>query len=411
MVGGVDPAADALEVGRGDAGGRGDVLVLVAPGAVGQLGRPGPVPGVDAGEAEADQRRRLQVGVQVGPEQAQVGQAQGAEQDRVAGVDVDPVGGVLAGGHGQGLDGGAGRLVEPGLGPVLVDGGMALRGRLGRRRGGHGERPQQGRGGDDDTHELAQGRSLPGRLHSLAVSAGTGDRARGGVKETGEAVEPSCMRIDDQPAGGGATSTAGTGGAAGASRWGGRGSGRPDPPGSATVGCCWSWSPWPRSSPWSTSRRSWATAGACRASSRACRRRRASPRSRPPSASPRRPRRSGDARPATAARAHPNRQHPRPAGASEPLRGDVETRAARNRGGSGPGGPGCGWVGVAGRVPAAGDDAAGGMARRPACGCRRSRSGSGPRRSSAATCPRCGWRRPRWNSTRPSPSVYHPTGW
>ena len=55
---------------------------------------------------------------------------------------------------------------------------------------------------------------------------------------------------------------------------------------------------------------------------------------------------SGDARPATAARAHPNRRHPRPAGASEPLRGDVETRAARNRGGSGP----------PGGVPAAGDD-------------------------------------------------------
>ena len=105
-------------VGRGDAGGRGDVLVLVAPGAVGQLGRPGPVPGVDAGEAEADQRRRLQVGVQVGPEQPQVGQAQGAEQDRVAGVDVDPVGGVLAGGDGESLDEGAGRVVEPGLGPV-----------------------------------------------------------------------------------------------------------------------------------------------------------------------------------------------------------------------------------------------------------------------------------------------------
>jgi hypothetical protein len=46
-----------------------------------------------------------------------------------------------------------------------------------------------------------------------------------------------------------------------------------------------------------------------------------------------------DGRPATAARAHPSRQHPRPAGASEPFRGDVETRAARDQGGSVPGGP------------------------------------------------------------------------
>src|SRR5687768_15760088 len=59
----------------------------------------------------------------------------------------------------------------------------------------------------------------PGRLLSLAVSAGTGDRARAGVKETGEAVEPTCMRIDDQ-ADGGAAGTAGIEGAAGASRWG-----------------------------------------------------------------------------------------------------------------------------------------------------------------------------------------------
>ena len=60
---------------------------------------------------------------------------------------------------------------------------------------------------------------------------------------------------------------------------------------------------------------------------------------------------SGDARPATAARAHPNRQHPRPAWASEPLRGDVETRAARNRGGSGPGGPAAGGSGSPGGSP------------------------------------------------------------
>jgi hypothetical protein len=42
--------------------------------------------------------------------------------------------------------------------------------------------------------------------------------------------------------------------------------------------------------------------------------------------------------PATAARAHPNRQHPRPAGASGLFRGDDETRTARDQGGSGPGG-------------------------------------------------------------------------
>jgi hypothetical protein len=52
--------------------------------------------------------------------------------------------------------------------------------------------------------------------------------------------------------------------------------------------------------------------------------------------------RSGDGRPATAARAHPNRQHPRPAGASGLFRGDVERRAARDQGGSGPGGTGAG---------------------------------------------------------------------
>jgi hypothetical protein len=60
---------------------------------------------------------------------------------------------------------------------------------------------------------------------------------------------------------------------------------------------------------------------------------------------------AGDGRPATAARAHPNRQHPRPAGASEPFRGDVETRAARNRGGSGPGGPAAGGSGSSGGSP------------------------------------------------------------
>jgi hypothetical protein len=51
---------------------------------------------------------------------------------------------------------------------------------------------------------------------------------------------------------------------------------------------------------------------------------------------------SVDGRPATAARAHPNRQHPRPAGASGLSRGDVERRAVRDQGGSGPGGTGAG---------------------------------------------------------------------
>jgi hypothetical protein len=51
---------------------------------------------------------------------------------------------------------------------------------------------------------------------------------------------------------------------------------------------------------------------------------------------------AGDGRPATVARAHPSRQHPRPAGASELFRGDVETRAARDQGGSGPGGTAAG---------------------------------------------------------------------
>jgi hypothetical protein len=46
--------------------------------------------------------------------------------------------------------------------------------------------------------------------------------------------------------------------------------------------------------------------------------------------------------PVAAARAHPNRRHPRPAGASEQSRDDVETRAARDQGGSGPGGTGAG---------------------------------------------------------------------
>jgi hypothetical protein len=60
---------------------------------------------------------------------------------------------------------------------------------------------------------------------------------------------------------------------------------------------------------------------------------------------------SGDARPATATRAHPNRQHPRPAEASAPLRGDIETRAARDQGGSGPGGPAAGGSGPSGGSP------------------------------------------------------------
>ncbi|HET7517017.1 MAG TPA: hypothetical protein VFN05_04835 [Actinomycetes bacterium] len=61
------------------------------------------------------------MGVQVGPEQAQVGQAAVGQEDGVAGVDVDPVGGVPGRGRGQGRDRGAGRLVQPGLGPVLGD--------------------------------------------------------------------------------------------------------------------------------------------------------------------------------------------------------------------------------------------------------------------------------------------------
>jgi hypothetical protein len=57
----------------------------------------------------------------------------------------------------------------------------------------------------------------------------------------------------------------------------------------------------------------------------------------PPPATP-----AVDGRPATAARAHPNRRHPRPAGASGLFRGDVERRAARDQGGSGTGGTGAG---------------------------------------------------------------------
>jgi hypothetical protein len=55
--------------------------------------------------------------------------------------------------------------------------------------------------------------------------------------------------------------------------------------------------------------------------------------------------------PVAAARAHPNRRHPRPAGASEQSRDDVETRAARDQGGSGPGGTAAGGSGSSGGSP------------------------------------------------------------
>jgi hypothetical protein len=93
--------------------------------------------------------------VQVGPEQAQVGQAEGGQQDRVARVDVDPVGGVPGGGDAQGRDRATRRLGQPGLGPVLVEGGVALLGRLGGRRRGHPDDPQQDRDGKDDSNEPA----------------------------------------------------------------------------------------------------------------------------------------------------------------------------------------------------------------------------------------------------------------
>jgi hypothetical protein len=110
---------------------------------------------------------------------------------------------------------------------------------------------------------------------------------------------------------------------------------------------------------------------------------------------------SGDARPATAARAHPNRRHPRPAGASEPFRGDVETRAARNRGGSGsPGGsppPGT-------TTPL--EDAAAASARVPPVAVR-----VRPPALLGRDLPEVRVATPEVNSTRPTPSVYHPTGW
>jgi len=146
------------------------------------------------------------------------------------------------------------------------------------------------------------------------------------------------MRIDDQPADGGATSTAGAEGVAGASRWGWSRVRPPRPTGIRNGGLLlvlvalaavvalvdeppelgdgrrlpniFQGLPPP------TGITALPPAGA-----------------QPPPAMA-----AGDARPATTARAHPNRQYPRPAGASVPLRGDVETRAARNRGGSGPGG-------------------------------------------------------------------------
>jgi hypothetical protein len=51
------------------------------------------------------------------------------------------------------------------------------------------EDAERGRGGDDDAHQRLHGGLLLVRLLSLAVSAGTADRARGGIKETGEAAD------------------------------------------------------------------------------------------------------------------------------------------------------------------------------------------------------------------------------
>jgi hypothetical protein len=167
----------------------------------------------------------------------------------------------------------------------------------------------------------------PGRLLSLAVSAGTADRARAGIKETGEAVEPTSMSIDDQAAG------------SGASRWGWSRVRLPRPTGIrngglllvlvalAAVVALVDEPPelgGGRRLPsiFQTLPPPTGITGLPPAVAQ------------PPPATP-----AGDGRPATAVRAHPSRQHPRPAGASEPFRGDAETRAARDQGGSGPGGP------------------------------------------------------------------------
>jgi len=169
----------------------------------------------------------------------------------------------------------------------------------------------------------------PGRLLSLAVSAGTGDRARAGIKETGEAVEPTCMSIDDQAAG------------SGTSRWGWSRVRLPRPTGIRNGGLLLVLVALAAvvalvdeppelgdgrrlPSIFQTLPPPTGITGLPPAVAQ------------PPPATP-----AGDGR-ATVARAHPNRQHPRPAGASEPFRGDVETRAARDQGGSGPGGTAAG---------------------------------------------------------------------
>jgi hypothetical protein len=148
------------------------------------------------------------------------------------------------------------------------------------------------------------------------------------------------MRIDDQADGGGATSTAGTEGAAGASRWGWSRVRLPRPTGIrngalllvlvalAAVVALVDEPPELGDGrrlpsiyltlPPPTGITALPPAVA-----------------QPPPATP-----PGAGRPATVARAHPNRQHPRPARASELFRGDVETRAARDQPGSGPGGSG-----------------------------------------------------------------------
>jgi hypothetical protein len=84
-------------------------------------------------------------------------------------------------------------------------------------------------------------------------------------------------------------------------------------------------------------------------------------------------------RPASADRAHPNRRHPRPAGpeasASGLFRGNVETRAARDQGGSGSGGTAAGGSGSPGGSPPPEtttpvDDAAAASVRVPPVGVR-----------------------------------------
>ena len=235
---------------------------------------------------------------------------------------------------------------------------MALRGRLGRRRGGHGERPQQGRRGDDDTHELAQGGSLPVGCtlwpYRQERVIGQGAASREPAKRSSL---PVCASTTSPPTAG-PPAPPGPKGPPGPRGGGGRGSGRPDPPGSATVGCCWSWSPWPRSSPWSTSRRSWATAAPAEhlpEPAAADGHHRAPARRRPaPAGHGVRRRAAGDGRPrppeppasptGRGLGAAPGRR--RDAGRPEP--GWVGAGRAR-----------CWWVGVAGRVPAAGDDDAG----------------------------------------------------